>query len=234
MILKIQNIGNREEQQDCVDIFQDHDTVFLVLADGMGGHSGGVMASNALVESAKEKFEYIPQNITSQFFDEVVKSSSLKISEYKNDHPNSDPHTTCVMALIKNGMVHHAHIGDSRLYVFSDGKLYKRTKDHSYVQMLLEMEEIEESEINSHPDRNRVLKSVSSTPQKCAYSKLELPKDPAVLVCSDGFWEQVSVEEMEQALYSNDIENKIENLVALAKQRADGNSDNISVAVWKE
>ena len=234
-LYKIFDIGDRDEQQDSADIFQKETATLLVLADGMGGHHGGKMASSCLVSMAKKAFIDMHGSGTEEFFNTIVSTTSTEIRYYKKNHSESDPHTTCVMALVQDGVLYHGHIGDSRLYLFSDKTLYKRTKDHSYVQVLVEMGELEEEEMGTHPDQNKLLKSISEEEGvTVAYAEEKLPEKPALLLCSDGFWEYVSEEEMANALYSKDTTKELEILVLKAKERAGEGGDNISLVAWKE
>jgi serine/threonine protein phosphatase PrpC len=231
------NIGAREEQQDSCNIFKNEYSTFLVLGDGMGGHKGGAVASQTLLKEAQKLYSTIKTKIGNpqEFFQLIINNTILSLKEYIVEHPDTDPQTTCVLALIQDDKVYSGHIGDSRLYIFDNEDFLYRTKDHSVVQMLVNLEEITEEEMATHPDQNRLLKSVSTKKDVAAtYKVIDLPKNRpnAVLICSDGFWEYVSVDEMKENLFHKDIKNALVNMVSLAKNRGGIGGDNISIAVY--
>ena len=227
------NIGAREEQQDSCIILENNYSVFLVLADGMGGHHGGAMASQALIREASNIYNNkneVIQNIE-EFFQDIVNNTIQKLNDKIKEDKNLDPHTTCVFALIQNDMLYYGYIGDSRLYFFENNKFVKRTKDHSVTQMLLNMGEISEDEIATHPDQNKLLKSIGVNKDiKITFDKISLKDNFTVLICSDGFWEYISTDEMEKYLFSMNINKAYKTMINLALQRGGKNGDNISIA----
>ena len=229
------DIGGRDEQQDSCEVFYKSYSTFLVLGDGMGGHKGGAKASKTLVEYAKLAYDSEVRNIAhpKAFFQSIVNHTMEALKSYREDHTDTDPQTTCVLVLIQDNMVYSMHIGDSRVYILDDGKYQWRTKDHSVVQMLLNLGEITEDEMATHPDQNRLLKSLNSKKEVDGTFKVTpLPNGKSiVLVCSDGFWEYISVKEMRKYSFKMDIDKALSQMVSLAKQRGGVDGDNISVAV---
>jgi serine/threonine protein phosphatase PrpC len=116
------NIGAREQQQDSCNIFKNDYSTFLVIGDGMGGHKGGAVASQTLVQEAKELYSSIKEKIENpqEFFGLIVNNTILSLKKYAVEHPDTDPQTTCVLALIQDEKVYCGHIGDSRLYIFDN------------------------------------------------------------------------------------------------------------------
>lgn len=234
------NIGGREEQQDSSNISKNKYSTFLILADGMGGHKGGAMASSTLVNEAmnlykqKNNIIYNVQEFFQEIIDNTISSLKKQVENNNDKKTKLDPHTTCILALIQDGAVYYGHIGDSRLYLFENKEFIKRTKDHSVPQMLLNMDEITEEEMATHPDQNRLLKSIGIKKDvKITYHKEELAhKDFVILICSDGFWEYVSKNEMIKYLYSNDIKTANKKMINLALKRGGKEGDNISVATY--
>jgi len=230
------NIGAREEQQDSCNIFKNEYTTFLVLGDGMGGHKGGAVASQTLVHEAKKAFEILKDRVETPevFFNSIVKATVSTLKKYVQENPDTDPQTTCVLALIQDGKIYSGHIGDSRLYILDNDDYMFRTKDHSVVQMLVNMEEITEDEMAMHPDQNKLLKSINSKKEVAiTFKEITIPSQTpnAVLICSDGFWEYVSVEEMRENLFDINMKDGLIKMVSLAKSRGGTSGDNISVAV---
>jgi len=231
------NIGARKEQQDSCDIFKNQYSTLIALGDGMGGHKGGAVASQTLVAEAKKAFISQKTKILNpkEFFQTIINATSDSLQEYKNSHHDSDPRTTAVLVLIEDDKLYVAHIGDSRLYLYDENGLLFRTKDHSVVQMLFNMGEITEDEMATHPEQNKLLKSVSASKNvEVSYKEIDIDKNCLffVLACSDGFWEYVKDNEMQALLSCKNLEKELEHLVSLAKTRGGSGGDNISVAVY--
>jgi len=233
---KLLNPGGRDEQQDACDIFTKPDSILLVLGDGMGGHSGGQVASETLIAEAEHAYnrQQIIKN-PKEFFQGIIDGTMSALIQYKKENPYSDPHTTCVLALIQNNKLFVGHIGDSRMYLFINKKFQIRSRDHSVVQMLLNEGEITEEEMATHPDQNKLLKSISARKKvKITFKEYDLPVDKhnAVLICSDGFWEQISVEKMESQLFKRPLGKALNTMVNTAKIQGGSDGDNISVVTY--
>jgi protein phosphatase len=227
------DIGGREEQQDSVNILQNEKTILMALADGMGGHSGGRKASELFVTTAEEHFKSRRYKEEKEFFNNIISDTVSKIEAYAKEQ-NQDPHTTATLALIVDNQVHFTNVGDSRVYIFDKDALLIRTRDHSIPEMLLQMGEIEEHEMATHPDQNKLTKSLGSNLEvKATQYSYELKKgsDHAILLCSDGFWEYVKEDEMRYFLFNFELEKALNSMIALAKKRGGERGDNISVAV---
>jgi len=228
------NIGGRDEQQDACNVFKNKSSTLLALGDGMGGHSGGKVASETLIAEAKyaySRHQGIIKN-PKEFFQGIVDGTMSALTQYKEENPESDPHTTCVLALIQNNKLFVGHIGDSRMYLFINKKFEKRSRDHSVVQMLLNEGEITEEEMATHPDQNKLLKSISTRKEvKITVKEYDLPADKsnAVLICSDGFWEQITTDEMQSQLFKKPLKEALTTMVNTAKVRGGNEGDNISV-----
>ncbi|MEQ8695241.1 MAG: protein phosphatase 2C domain-containing protein, partial [Bauldia litoralis] len=154
--------GGRDEQQDAVAVLErpDGGECLVVLADGMGGHAGGSLASRTVVETAERVWADDgapgdPRGLLAH----ICQSAHEAINQAGEDQ-NLSPRSTCVLLHLRGGMAHWAHVGDSRLYRFRDGAQLGRTRDHSVVQMLLDMGKISEEEMGTHPDQNRLTQSL--------------------------------------------------------------------------
>jgi serine/threonine protein phosphatase PrpC len=125
-------LGNREMNEDHVGVAETDDAVLLVLADGMGGYSGGKLASRTLVSSMIRQFKKMDLPIAhpQEFLkDLVAQAHATVIDAGKNHQPPMKPRTTCVICLIQEGCAWWAHVGDSRLYLFRDGKKWRTTRN---------------------------------------------------------------------------------------------------------
>jgi serine/threonine protein phosphatase PrpC len=227
------NIGAREEQQDSCTILENKHSTFLILADGMGGHDGGTIASKTLVDEASKLYKHQNEiiNNVEVFFQEIVSNTIKSLKQQLELNNKIDPHTTCIFALVQNNILYHGHIGDSRLYLFEDKEFIKRTRDHSVPQMLLNMEEITEEEMAAHPDQNKLFRSIGTKKDvKVAFGQRALKNNVVVLICSDGFWEYISTDEMIKYLYTKPLNKAHKIMIDLALKRGGSGGDNISVA----
>ena len=139
--------------------------------------------------------------------------------------------STCVLLHLTAAKATWAHIGDSRLYFFSNGKLTGRSLDHSLVEILRLKGRISEQEMKSHPDRNRLLEALgmSFEPEPEIDQKPASPAD-GFLLCSDGLWEHLADSELEQVMAADELQTGLDKLVSEARARGGKNGDNISVA----
>ena len=139
--------------------------------------------------------------------------------------------STCVLLHLTAAKATWAHIGDSRLYFFTNGKLTGRSLDHSLVEILRLKGRISEQEMKSHPDRNRLLEALgmSFEPEPEIDQKPASPAD-GFLLCSDGLWEHLADSELEQAMAADELQTGLDKLVSEARARGGKNGDNISVA----
>ena len=234
----ITNCGNREINEDYAGVVKDNEQYCFLLADGLGGHGKGEVASELVVETGKSLFmQYREPDFLDKCFQTAQENLLL---EQKNQNLQSEMKTTMVVLEIKDQMVQWGHIGDSRLYVFQKGKIVKRTLDHSVPQMLVMAGEIKEKQIRGHEDRNRLLRVMGtewSSPQYVLSDKMPLTTRQAFLLCSDGFWELIEEKTMQQLLRkSQAVDEWLQKMEAEVKKNGIGkNMDNYTaIAVWNE
>ncbi|MCB1886845.1 MAG: serine/threonine-protein phosphatase [Rhodocyclaceae bacterium] len=231
--------GDRREQQDRVEIF-GHPTMggmmMAVLADGMGGHSGGAMAAEQVLLKARQNFEmYAPRSETpDHLLKEIIEEAHLviKLTRFTSE---KDPHSTAVVLLLQPGRIDWAHCGDSRLYYFRQGQLVSKTEDQSLVEQLVRKGVISAEAAMDHPHRNVLLSCLGAdNPPKVIHDKVgELRAGDAFLLCSDGLWAYFDDAELGRTLNSFPPRVAAEHLIGLARERAEGEGDNISVAIVK-
>jgi TRAP transporter TAXI family solute receptor len=227
------HIGARKDQQDSVNITQNGKDILIALGDGMGGHTGGAMASNLFITKAQNLFENNNYENTQDFFQKIVFESENDIANFAKQS-GEDPHTTATLALINDKKVTFANIGDSRVYIFDRNGLILRSRDHSVPEMLLQIGDISEDEMATHPDQNKLTKSLGpDSHEKLSHYSFEFQEDQdyIVLVCSDGFWEYVKEKEMAHFLFNSNIETALSNMIEIARKRGRDKGDNISVGV---
>lgn len=194
----LSNMGDRENNEDSIGMYQREEDFCFVLADGLGGHGKGELASQLAVESAIKEFaeDGMGEDVLSQSFNQAQHTI---LDCQKTDYMARDMKTTLVILHVGKSQIFWGHIGDSRLYYFLDGKLVGRTLDHSVPQLLAASGQIRERQIRRHPDRNRLLRVLGIDWDTPKY-QLEEPVDregrQAFLLCSDGFWELIEEKKM--------------------------------------
>ena len=211
--------------------FDQDDRHLLVLADGLGGHAGGALAAQALVDTAREMFHAAsPSGLPAHLLAEIVRSAHARINAIGAER-GIRPSSTCVLLHITDGAATWAHVGDSRLYRFVDGELVERTLDHSVVEVMRMQGRITEQEMKTHPDQNRLLGAVGggTAPQVETGSKPTAAAD-GFLLASDGLWENVAEAELEAVFAAEDFGAAVRRLVRCARSKGGTDCDNISVA----
>ena len=226
----------RSHNEDSVTIVKNAASEHLmIVADGMGGHRAGEVASSMVIQQIGERFQKLSTIGSKQdaiaWLRENVKEVNSKIISYSNEHPEAAGlGTTCVMALLTKDMLIFVNIGDSSGFVFKDGKLKKVTRDHTLVNFLVETGELSEEDAVNHPKKNVLMKALGAT-DKCEMDMFEVETDvDAIMLCSDGLTNMLSQEQIERVLNDDDlsVDNKLIKLVKKANVR--GGLDNISIA----
>ncbi|MCB1939809.1 MAG: serine/threonine-protein phosphatase [Rhodocyclaceae bacterium] len=242
MALKVEtcvarHLGDRTEQQDQVAIFghpEKAGMLMAVLADGMGGHTGGAMAAEQVVLKAKQNFEaFAPRDETPErLLADVVKESHLviKLTRFTSEQ---DPHSTAVVFLLQRDRADWVHCGDSRFYHFRGDKLVYRSADHSLVGELQRKGRLSDAEALVHPHRNVLLSCLGSErePRIDLNGVAPLIGGDSFLLCSDGLWAYFEDAEIGQVLATMNARDACQALISRARERADGEGDNLSLAV---
>lgn len=232
--------GDRDYQQDQVLLLSHprvSGCVLAVLADGMGGRSGGRKASDQVMMTARQLFErYAPETddavaALKQLLEEahtVIKLTAVSSEE--------EPHSTIAAFLINpGGDCYWAHAGDSRIYHYRGAKLIKRTLDHSYVQALVDRGELTEEQANVHPQSNILLGCLGTEndPPISTHFISQLHAGDTLMACSDGVWHYFTSEEIGSILSSLSAREATEFLIEKARSRGHGGGDNLSLVVVK-
>jgi len=231
------HVGGRAYQQDQVVCLSTPDMKYqlLVVADGVGGHWGGEMASNTVIEVARRLFparlNQFPES--GGFLAYFCQTANDEIRA-RAARENQQAFSTVVALLTTPGRAYWAHVGDSRLYGFKGAELVHQTSDHSLVQALFDQGRITADERRVHPERNRVLNvlGMNDTVQP-TLGEISLTPDMAFLLCTDGFWEHVAVSEMPLILAAADLSFAASVWVRQAARRAGAGGDNVAVALWR-
>jgi serine/threonine protein phosphatase PrpC len=230
--------GDRAYQQDQVGIFAHARVpgcVMGVLADGMGGKSGGRKAADQVLLTAQQLFDrYAPSRDDAQeALKQLVLEAHLMI-KLTAITSEEEPHSTVAAFLVSpNRECDLIHAGDSRLYHFRGPDMVSRTVDHSYVQRLVDERQITEEEANNHPQSN-LLTGCLGTFQDPPISTKHIDRvevGDSILACSDGLWHYFTPRELGAIVHALPPREATEMLVGKARQRARGAGDNLSLAL---
>jgi serine/threonine protein phosphatase PrpC len=229
--------GPRDEQQDAAVCLSDSEQsrALLVVSDGVGGKIGGRLASQCVVELVRDYWNKCNGALSDPAAElaAICEKAHEKIVEEGNKQ-SSSPRATIVALYLTPTEAHWAHSGDSRLYHFRSGELVERTIDHSVVQLLVAQGTLHENEMGSHPSQGVLLQSLGGdeyTP--AALGNSQIGQEDAFLLCTDGFWERTTAEEMAEMVFCNPSEaaSILEGAVARAVERNGPKGDNVTVAV---
>ena len=234
-----QHQGDRKEQQDRVALVphpKGGGVALAVVADGMGGHTGGVLAAQQVIHTARNNLEQFSAHDEDPH--EMLKASIkeahmlIKASRFINE---KDPHSTAVMLLLQPGKVSWVHCGDSRMYRFRGDKPFFHTTDHSYVEQLVAKGKITQEQALVHPNRNILVTSLggNEAPKIDFGESKDLQVGDSFLLCSDGLWGYFSDAELGGVVAAYSAREASELLISRARTRARGEGDNVSVAILK-
>ncbi len=203
--------------------------LFLV-ADGMGGHNAGDYASRVAVESILEKIADSPETDPLRNFDDAIQYANSRIRKLASESAELEGMgTTVVAAACEGNRLYVANVGDSRLYVINRFGIRQITRDHSWVEEMVRLGEIEKEEARNHPDKNIITRAVGADDMvKTDFFAVQLEEGDEVLMCTDGLTNMLEDEEIRMILDgARDIVEKAQQLVRAANDN--GGRDNISV-----
>ena len=231
----MKDIGKcREINQDYIFVSEEPignlPNLFLV-ADGMGGHKAGDLASEYTVAKVQEAVSKSMQTIPYQILKGAFQYANQKLLEKAGESDSyTGMGTTLVAATVKNDAVYVVNVGDSRLYKIGD-KIEQITEDHSLVEEMVRMGEISKEQARNHPDKNIITKAmgVSDTVEP-DYFDTDLQKGECLLMCSDGLTNMVIDRQIKEIVeLRTDLESCAKELIRAANQN--GGRDNIAVVL---
>jgi len=231
--------GGRPYNEDRVAYAYTSESLLMVLADGMGGHSNGEVASQLTVQVISSLFQSRAKPLLpdmSSFLLDGMYAAHDAINEYALRKRMADPpRTTCVVCVVQKGMACWAHVGDSRLYHFSRRDALFRTHDHSAVQQLFDDGVITEEEMGTHPDRNKLYNSIGGymLPDIELDQPAKLHDGDVLMLCTDGVWPELTASEMLSTLRAYPLERAVKHMMDHAEFRAGQYGDNLSVVAMR-
>ena len=209
----------RLHNEDAFCFLSKENRALFAVADGLGGHRGGSIASQIAIDTIKIDFgKWNGKGKGNEHFvTKAIQNANLEIYNTAQSHPElfSMQTTTTVAALEKDSLA-IGHVGDCRLYRIRNGHITILTKDHSQAAELLRLHLISPEEAPQHPGRHQLTRSVGSS----LFLHVDLIKEKVKLgdtyiLCSDGLWSEVSNDDIKAALLDNDIEKSLEELVGM-------------------
>lgn len=226
----------REQNEDSWNIVLDlngNPRAFIV-ADGMGGHRAGDVASRMAVEIISEEISrFIESSNTGSslfmVFERAVYKANDEIYRYSLEClDGASIGTTLTAGIIEGNLFTIAHIGDSRFYIVRDGKIKKLTRDHSFVEELVEKGVLAQEEANNHPLRHQITRALGYEEQiQIDFYKIEVKKQDTYLFCTDGLTMKMSsLELLSILLQEKTLDEILKSMVELANER--GGDDNIT------
>lgn len=232
------DIGRKRETNQ--DVFYTHkfseQSGFAIVCDGMGGQSGGHIASSLACSIVSERLIErdicrLPGETVREVLVDALSEANREIYKKSNLEPGcKGMGTTAVLAVVSGQAAYAAHIGDSRLYLLSQGALHQITKDHSLVQELLDQGKISEEEGRHHPNKNMITRAVGvDLTVDIDYLELRLEPGAKLLLCSDGLTNMLPDAAIAQVLGQYEAKEACRQLILQANEA--GGSDNITVAI---
>lgn len=228
-------LGNRKKNEDSFGLFEAEDCVLMVVADGMGGHHGGDLASQTLVDTVGTLFKQQTKPIQQPhaFLRHIINQAHYAIIDRGYQcNPPLQPRTTCVLALIQHDMYWTAHVGDSRAYLLRGGQVLMRTRDHSLVEELMQIGRITAKQATRHPDRNMVTRCVGGELARAESSlagPTALQLNDVILLCSDGLWGGVNEADLIGTLQRADLNQAAMTLANQAEINSYPRADNTTL-----
>lgn len=231
----------REQNEDFWNIVLDNNgnPLAFIIADGMGGHKAGDVASRMAVEIISQEilrgFESVDSSAaTKGFLEKAINYANEEIYKYAMQNlQGSGIGTTLTLGFLQNDKITIAHIGDSRFYLIRDGVIKSMTRDHSFVGELVEKGILDQEEAKYHPLRNQITRALGYEKDiQIDFYNIDVKNGDMFLFCTDGLTVKVSADELLNMLEEEkDLNDILKNMVELANQR--GGDDNITAIIVK-
>lgn len=233
----LSHIGKvRKLNEDNCGFYNCDEYSFAVVADGMGGHRAGEVASKMAVDIVGE---YIVLNMkkdldkfqVKELIIKAFKKANEKIYNYSCENESvMGMGTTTTLCMLRDGYIIYAHVGDSRAYLI-DKKITQITKDHSYVQELVKLGQITPEEAKHHPRRNYITRAMGVEDSVKVDAGIKTYHGEKIFICSDGLHGEVEDGEIFEIIRNNSAEKSVKMLIDLANEN--GGADNITAVIME-
>lgn len=235
MVGLVSDVGlKRNLNEDFASYLEKDEFKIYVVADGMGGHNAGEIASEM---AAKRIISYVDEEFSFDKADDLIIKAIEKVNRDIFNFSNTNEKlngmgTTVTASFITKGFIHIANVGDSSCFGIRKNEIIKITKDHSLVQELIDMGSISEKEAENHPKKNIITRALGTSSSVCVdVFKLRNKEYDLYLLCSDGLTNELTKEEILQVtMEEKDYVSMANKLVYLANEK--GGRDNITVLLF--
>jgi PPM family protein phosphatase len=235
-------VGGRANNQDRMGYAFTRDCIMMVVADGLGGHFGGEIAAQITTKIIAEQFEmFAKPNLRDPgfFLAAALKTAHREIlsETIEKQYPDT-PRTTVAACVIQDGFAWWAHAGDSRCYLYRDGLLKTRTRDHSKLETLVSLGLLDPSQTERHPDRNKVLNclGIEIEPIIEVSQPMALQAGDLILLCSDGVWSAGGDQQFAVGLKQRNLSESLPHLVHECIEKNGRTADNATAValIWEQ
>ncbi len=232
-IISRTHIGNiRDTNEDFILVRCEAKPNYMLVADGMGGAAAGEIASKIAAFSVQQYFEELDSGslTASQLIEAVNYANEQIVTETRYNERLTGMGTTMTLAAVEDNRIIIAQVGDSCAYLLSGGQLHKITKDHTYVQKLIDSGLIQKSQAADNPFRNIITRVVGMNDLIVDTYEIDWGQNDMLLLCTDGLTAYLPEEELLRILINEcAIEEKADEMVGVALEK--GGRDNISVII---
>ena len=224
--------GGRRVNQDRMGYLYTRDSMLVLVADGMGGHARGEVASQLTLQTIASIYQRDAKPILpdpTRFLEESVLASHRELHRYRAEHSLPEaPRTTLVACIVQQGVAIWAHVGDSRLYLIRGGRILERTIDHSRVHHLVQSGLIRPEDAKDHPERNRIFNCIGAyvAPTVEISRPFAMRNGDTLLLCSDGLWGALSDRQIAEAFTGKTVMRAVPELMELALELSGPEADN--------
>ncbi len=226
--------GGRQEQQDRWGLFEspDRQGLLAIVADGMGGHRDGALGAQIVIDTARSFVLNSPKLLQSNPL-AALDELSQRMHEAINLQSEA-ARSTLVMVWLVSAHAYWLNVGDSRLYHFRHGHRLMRTRDHSAVQLLMDLGEIKESQMATHPAQNRLYRCLGGEESpKADLGDFAVQAGDVLTLCSDGVWEHITEIEFWTMTRDHGPARAADLLAEAAAQRGGANADNATLVLLR-
>jgi PPM family protein phosphatase len=224
--------GGRKVNQDRMGYLYTRDSLLMLVADGMGGHARGEVASQITLQTMASIYQRVAKPLLAdpvRFLEDAVLIAHRELHKYRAEHSLPEaPRTTLVACIVQQGVAIWAHVGDSRVYLIRGGRILERTIDHSRVHHLVQAGLIRPEDAKDHPERNRIFNCIGAfvAPTVEISRPLALHNGDTLLLCSDGLWGSLNDRQVAEAFTGKTVMRAVPELIELALELGGPESDN--------
>ena len=222
-------IGKRKNNEDAVSVLENTNGLLAIVADGLGGMENGEIASKQAVKVMNDTLG--TGRVSADSMEAGIIKANEEIYLLQREYPGA--HSTVAAIWLEESFAFAMHVGDTRIYLFREGKVIYQSVDHTMAQMAVMAGEIKPEEIRYHKERNKLFRALGdSEAPKVAEKLLEIKKGDRLLICSDGFWEQILETDMiAAAKQTDDAETWLRRMRDIAEPGARDNNTAIAIVI---